>query len=207
MAAVSVRSVEIRFVDELDFGFGWIAAEPASMQRASHALADEGRVWLLDPVDGDGLDERVRALGEPAGVIQLLDRHPRDCRLLAGRYGVPLHMTPFDGVPGSPFQVRRVVRIPGWKEVALWWPERRVLVVGDALGTLRYFRARGETLGPHPLLRLTPPRSLAGLDPEHVLCGHGAGVHGPEAAAALRDALAHSRRRIPSWLVSLLRRG
>ena len=196
-----------RFVDELSFGFGWIAPEPAHVLRASHALADAGRVWLVDPVDGEGLDERIRTLGEPAGVLQLVDRHGRDCAAFAARYGVPLHVTPFDGVAGSPFEVRRIVRAPGWKEVALWWPGRRALVVGDALGTLRYFRARGEELGVHPLLRLTPPRSLAGLEPEHVLCGHGRGVHGPEATEALREALATSRRRIPSWLVGLVRRG
>jgi hypothetical protein len=198
--------VEIRFVDELDVGFGWIAAEPAYMHRASHALAEGGRVWLVDPVDGGGLDERLRVLGEPAGVVQLIDRHARDGAALAERYGVPLHVTPFDGVPGSPFDVRRVVRLPLWKEVALWWPARRVLVAADALGTLRYFRAPGEKLGVHPLLRLTPPRSLAGLEPEHVLCGHGWGVHGPEAAAALREALATSRRRIPSVLAGLVQR-
>jgi glyoxylase-like metal-dependent hydrolase (beta-lactamase superfamily II) len=199
--------VEVRFIDELEFGFGWIAPEPAHVLRASHALADDGRVWVVDPVDGDDLDERIRELGEPAGVLQLVDRHGRDCAAFAARYGVPLHVTPFDGVPGSPFEVRRIVRIPGWKEVALWWPERRALVVGDALGTVGYFRARGEELGVHPLLRLTPPRSLAGLEPEHMLCGHGQGVHGPEATAALREALAMSRRRIPSWLVGLARRG
>jgi hypothetical protein len=175
------------------------------MLRASHALADAGRVWLLDPVDCEGVDERIRALGEPAGVIQLLDRHARDCAALAGRYGVPLHVTPFDGVLGSPFEVLRVVRRPRWKEVALWWPERRVLAVGDALGTLRTFRAPGEELGVHPFLRLTPPQALARLGPEHVLCGHGRGVHGPEAAAALREALSTSRRRVPSWLVGLVR--
>ena len=200
--------MEIRFVDEElgDAGLGWIAAEPAYMQRASHALVDDGRVWLVDAVDGEGLDERLRALGEPAGVIQLLDRHPRDCAPLARRYGVPLHVVPFGGVPGSPFEVRRVVRIPRWKEIALWWPARKTLVVADALGTLGYFRAPGERLGLHPLLRLFPPRQLAALEPEHVLCGHGRGVHGPETRAAFREALATSRRRIPSWLAGFFRR-
>ena len=198
--------MKARFCDETDFGFGWIAPEPALMLRASHALADAGRVWLLDPVDCDGVDERIRALGEPAGVVQLLDRHERDCAAIAVRYGVPLHVTPFDEIPDSPFRVLRVVRTPLWKEVALWWPERRALAVADALGTLRYFRAPDEELGVHPFLRLTPPRALARLDPEHVLCGHGRGVHGPAAGAALREALAGSRRRTPAWLVGLARR-
>jgi hypothetical protein len=54
----------------------------------------------------------------------------------------------------------------------------------------------------HPLLRFRPPRSLAGLEPEHVLCGHGEGVHGADAAEALRVALATARRRLPRALVA-----
>jgi hypothetical protein len=199
-------ALELRFCDELDFGFGWIAAEPAYMLRASHALAHDSDVWLIDPVDGRGVDERVRALGRPVGVIQLLDRHERDCAALAERHGVPLHRTPFDGVPGSPFQLLRVIRNPLWNEVALWWAERRVLVVAEALGTARYFLAPGDELGVHPLLRMLPPRSLSRLEPEHILCGHGEGVHGPAAAVALRRAITGSRRRTPAWLAGLVTR-
>jgi hypothetical protein len=193
------------FCDEFEEGFGWIADEKLS--RTSHAVKTRGEVWVFDPLMWEPALERTRELGEPAGVIQLLDRHDRDCAALAGRYGVPLHVTPFAGIPDSPFEVRAVSRLPLWKEVAVWWPERRVLVVGDALGTLGYFRARNEELGPHPLLRPFPPRSLAALAPEHVLCGHGSGVHGPGTAESLHDALTHSRRRIPSWLLALVRRG
>lgn len=194
-----------RFCDELPFGFGWIAATPGYMQRASHALVDEGRVWLVDPVDVEELNERIRAVGKPVGVIQLLDRHGRDCAALAERYGIPLHQLPFSGVIGSPFDVRRSVDLPHWREAALWWPARRTLIVADALGTASYFLASGERLAVHPLLRLVPPRSLAGLEPEHVLCGHGEGVHGAEATAALVGALSTSRRGIPRWLVGLMR--
>ncbi len=196
-----------RFCDELPFGFGWIAAEPARMQRASHALVDAGRVWLVDPVDVDGLDERICALGQPAGVIQLLDRHDRDCALIAGRYDVDLHRLPFTGVPDSPFEILQIVRLPRWNEAALWWAERRTVVVADALGTAAYFLGPGERLAVHPLLRLIPPRSLARLEPEHVLCGHGEGVHGSEAGSALHEALRSSRRGIPRWVLGLLRRG
>ena len=44
------------------------------------------------------------------------------------------------------------------------------------------------------------------LEPEHILCGHGAGVHGPAATVALREALETSRRRLPRALASSLRR-
>ena len=83
------------------------------------AMAADGRVWLVDPVDGPGLEERVRALGEPAGVLQLVDRHPRDCAVLAARLGVEHLRVPAAGVAGSPFQVRRILDVPWWREVAL----------------------------------------------------------------------------------------
>ena len=148
------------------------------------------------------VEERVRALGEPAGVVQLLDRHERDGPAFAERLGVPLHRVPFDGIPGSPFSFLRVARSRFWQEVALWWPERRVLVCADALGTVGYFRAGAERLGLHPLLRLRPPRALRGLDPEHVMSGHGEGVH-DDASGALSEALATARRRQPRLLGSL----
>ena len=106
--------MEVRFCDETDFGFGWIAAEPRSMERASHALVAAG-VWVIDPVDGPGVEERILALGEPRGVLMLLDRHRRDCETYATRLSVPLHETPFDGVPGAPFSFIAVVRNRLWR--------------------------------------------------------------------------------------------
>lgn len=189
----------MRFCDETDWGFGWIQDE--WLARCSHALRAEGRVWVFDPVDSPGVEERIRALGRPAGVIQLLDRHRRDSAALAERLGVPHHETPFDGVPGAPFDPVPVVRHRLWREVAVWWPEEQVLLCGDALGTVGHFVARGELLGVHPLLRLVPPRSLSRFAPRHVLCGHGAGVHGDEAAPALEEALVTARRRLPAALI------
>ena len=90
-----------------------------------------------------------------------------------------------------------------WREVALWWPEPRVLVVAEAIGTNRFFTGRRGAVGVHLLLRLTPPKMLARFEPEHLLVGHGEGVHGPEAAAALGDALRRSRRDMPRLLATL----
>lgn len=171
-------------VDEFAGGFGWI--EEGFMQRASHALLAGGRVWLIDPVDADGVEERVRAAGSPAGVIQLLDRHKRDCGPLASRLDVPHHVVPRARV--GPFEFLPIRMKRSWHEVALWWPDARVLVCADALGTARYFRLWRERLGVHPLMRLRRPRQLTALEPEIVLCGHGTGVFG-DAAAALADAL------------------
>ena len=190
-----------RFVDEADWGFGWFTAERRYLRITSHALLAGGGVWLVDPSEGDGIEERVRALGEPAGVIQLLDRHQRACASFARRLGVPHHVVPFAAV--GPFEAIPLVGSRSWRETALWWPERRVLVCADALGTVRhYFALGGEPLGVHPLLRLTPPRPLARLEPEHVLVGHGKGVH-EGATEALRDALRTSRRRLPLFPLEL----
>ncbi len=198
-----------RIVDETDFGFGWFSPEKPKLQMASHALVVDGGVWILDPGDGPELDERLRSLGEPRGVVQLLDRHNRGCAAVAARFGVPHHRVPFDGVAEAPFEIVPVVRRSRWNEVALWWPERRVLVTADALGTVpHYFALDGERIGVHPLLRLMPPRRLGRFEPEHVLVGHGEGVH-TDATAAVREALAHSRRRLvrlPFELVSARRR-
>jgi hypothetical protein len=196
-----VATLNIRFCDQLDGGFGWVVDE--FMERCSHALVDEGRVWLVDPLDGEGVEERIRASGTPAGVIQLLDRHNRDCAELARRLRVPHHFVSTQAV--GPFELRRIRNGRWWKEVALWWPERRVLVAADALGTAPYFCARGERLGVHPALRLSPPRrQLAGLTPAAVLCGHGEGIL-DDADEVLRGALSSARRRIPAQLASAVR--
>lgn len=197
--------MEVEFCDELEYAFGW--KTPEAMARTGHALAAGGRFWLLDPVDGEGVEERVRALGEPAGVFQLLDRHTRDAVALAGRLGVPHHVVPFGPVPGAPFEFLPVVDRRLWRETALWWPGRRLLACGDALGTVGYFRSGEERIGVHPLLRLRPPRWLADLEPEHVLCGHGEGLHGPGTAEEVRAALAGARRRLPGALLGMLRSG
>lgn len=189
----------MRLCDETDWGFGWLQEE--RLRRTSHALRAEGRVWVFDPVDSPGVEERLRGLGEPAGVIQLLDRHRRDCAALAERLRVPLHVTPFEGVPGAPFDPVPIVRHRLWREVALWWPEEKVLLCGDVLGSVGYFVAPGEQLGVHPLLRLTPPKALSRFAPRHVLCGHGEGVHGDEAALALAEALETARRRLPAAVI------
>jgi hypothetical protein len=194
-----------RFCDETEWGFGWMVDE--FLRRTSHALLADGRVWIVDPVDCDGVDERIRALGEPGGVIQLLDRHNRDCAAFAARYGVPHHVVPHAPVDGAPFEFLLVRKGWFWKEVALWWETERVLCCADALGTIRnYFMLPSERLGVHPVLRPIPPRRrLGGVSPRHVLVGHGEGVHGDEAGPAFREALSSARRRAPRLLGAMAR--
>ena len=193
--------MDARFCDDLGpDGFGWIVDE--AMTRTSHLLAAEGRVWLVDAVDWPDALERAATLGEPAGVIQLLDRHDRYCAALAETLGVP-HVVAPDDLPESPFEFVPIIRRKRWRESALWWPATRTLVTADALGTNRFFTGGKAPLGVHVLLRLTPPKALGTLDPDRILVGHGEGLHGPATAEALRDALRTSRRGLPGALLRL----
>jgi hypothetical protein len=192
--------MSLREIEHHELGLTWVLDEP--LARTSHALVDDRRVWLVDPVDDATAMERAAGLGEPQGVIQLLDRHNRDCAAIAQRLGVP-HLRLPTAVPDSPFEAFGVVGWPRWKEVALWWPARRALVVAEALGTSKIFAVGPGPVGVHPFLRLVPPNVLAGRDPEHLVVGHGGAVHGPDTGRAIADALHRSRRDIPRALVRL----
>jgi hypothetical protein len=190
---------DFRFCDEIDGGFGWQVDE--RLERTSHALAGHEGVWILDPIAWEPALERIPELGEPAAVIQLIDRHQRDCAEVAARFSVPHYTVPVQGIPASGLEVTIVRDWRFWREIAVWIPRRQALVCGDALGTAAYFRAGKEPLAVHPLLRPRPPRILGRYEPRHILCGHGAGVHGPDAPEALREALGTARRRLPrAWL-------
>ena len=202
----------IRFCDDRGAqGFSWIVDEP--MTRTSHALAGEGRVWLVDPVRFEPALARARELGEPTAVLQLLDRHNRDCYAVARDLGIP-HVVAPDAFPGTPFEAIHLKRAKRWRETALWWPAQRTLAVAEALGTNRFFAAGGDAAGVHLLLRLSPPRdALHALEPEHLLVGHGEGLHGRAATEGLRQALDHSRSglprialRVPALAVDAIRR-
>jgi hypothetical protein len=186
--------------DELPFGFSWFPRD--TLTRTAHALDTGEGVWLIDPVDVPDAIERATALGPAAGVIQLLDRHNRDCAALAERLGVPHLRLPAE-VPGSPFVVIDVLDVPRWHEKALWWPERRVLVVAELIGTNGIYRLGSASAGVHPMLRALPPGALRHYQPEHLLVGHGPGVHGGAAGAALEHAYAHARRDLPKLALRL----
>ena len=192
----------IASLDESPVGLTWVLREPIA--RTSHALVDAGRVWLIDPTDEPAVLERVASLGEPAAVLQLLDRHNRDCAAVAARLGVPLRRVP-STLPDAPFEVISVVDIRLWREIALWWPARRALVVAEAIGTAPTYTPGPSGAGVSLGLRLWPPRRLAAYEPEHLLVGQGAALHGPRAAAALREAIGRSRRDLPRAVAALPR--
>jgi hypothetical protein len=193
-------------LEEYAFGLTWLMDEPAS--RTSHALRAEGRVWLVDPVDHPEAMEIATALGEPTAVVQLIDRHNRDCVAIAARLGVP-HLKVPDDVPGAPFRTISVLRIPRWQERALWWEQERALVVAEAIGTAEAFTVGHGVVGMHPLLRALPPGVLRDYAPEHLLCGHGPAIHGRAAREGVEWAYRHARRdlpRLPRALARVARR-
>jgi hypothetical protein len=187
-------------LDHQGYGLSWVMDDPTA--RACHALAVKDRVWLVDPVDEAAAMAAVAALGEPAGVLQLLDRHNRDCAAIATRLGAPRFVNP-DALAATPFELVPVIRWPVWRETALWWPAEGVLVVPEAVGTAPGFAIGSGPVGVHPMIRLVPPRVLRRFTPRHLLVGHGPPVHGPEAANGLRGALARSRRDIPRLALRL----
>jgi hypothetical protein len=180
-------------------GLTWV--ETTGMRRAAHALRADGRVWLIDPFEDPVALSAATELGTPAGVIQLLDRHNRDCGAIAQRLEVPLLRVP-EQVDDSPFTVISVISRPWWREVALWWQAERTLVVAEAVGTVPAF-ALGRKVGVHPMLRLRPPRGpLTARSPERLLVGHGAAIQS-DAAAAIDDALSGALTDIPQLVLKL----
>jgi hypothetical protein len=180
-------------------GLSWV--EQSAMARAAHALVDGGRVWLIDPYDDSEALAAVTELGTPAGVLQLLDRHNRDCKSIAQRLRVPLSRLQVD-TAGTPFESIPLISTPGWREVALWWADEQALVIAEALGTAPAF-ALGRRAGVHPMLRLIPPRKqLSKFQPERLFVGHGEAIES-DADTAVREALAQSRWDLPRLLLSV----
>jgi len=205
-------SGELTVIDRFESGVGWIAHPDETMRRASHAVESDGGLWIIDPVDVEGLDELLAEYADPEGVVVLLDRHKRDAAAVAERHDVAVYIPEWmDGVAGDidaptrrfdhelgGFQVGRLVDNPLWQEATLF--DGETLVVPESLGTAGYFRRAEETLGVHPMLRLFPPTGLRGYNPERLLVGHGEGVF-EDAGHAIRRAIDDSRTgAIPLYL-------
>src|SRR3954468_11749079 len=155
----------IRELTEHPLGVTWVIDE--AMARASHALAHDGRVWLVDVVDEPEALARATSLGEVAAVLQLFVAHNRDGEPVAERLGVPFMKLP-DVVPDAPFSVLSLDKLV-WKERALWWPQPRGLIVPEAIGTGAFYAVGPGPAGVHPLRRLIPPTELRSFLPEHLL--------------------------------------
>jgi hypothetical protein len=180
-------------------GVTWV--EQNAMARAAHALVDGVRVWLIDPYENAEALAAVAELGTPAGVLQLLDRHNRDCEPIAQRLGVPLSRLPVE-IAGTPFEAIPLISNRAWREVALWWAEEQALVVAEAIGTAPAF-ALGRRAGVHPMLRVIPPRAqLSKFQPGRLFVGHGQPLESG-ANAAVHEALARARQDLPRLLLNV----
>lgn len=185
-------------------GVGWIAHPTETMERAGHALATDTGVWVVEPVDADGLDDLLGDLGAVVGIVVLLEQHLRDAESLASRHDVPIYApswlridpdTPTEaisnGLPGTDYDLLTVLANGIWREGALF--DGETLYVPESVGTASYFLAPGEELGVSHMRRPWPPREALGdLDPDRLLVGHGPGID-KEAGPALRAAIEHAR--------------
>lgn len=207
-------------IDRRDDGVGWLAYPDEGMQRASHALATDEGVYVVDPVDVEGVDDLLAEFGDVAGVLVLLDRHLRDAAAVANRHDVPVYIPAWmtgvaskldapverlgDELGDTGFEVVRVVDNSFWQEAALYREADGTLLVPESLGTVAYFRTSSERVGVHPFRRLTPPRKLQKLTVNHLLVGHGAGID-TDADAAVKDAVKHAQRRAPFAMLGAMK--
>jgi hypothetical protein len=200
-------------------GVEWLVHPEETMQRASQALATDDGVYLVDPLDAPGLDDRIAEVGEVAGVVLLSIYHTRDAGLLARRHDVPVLIpapVPDAELPELAVPVERpdvgaslgeyeLLEVAAgsalgapWFEYALWNGE--TLRVGESLGTAPYMRVGDERLGVMLMRRFDPPTALRGLDAERICSGHGRGLD-EDAAAALEAALDNAREDLPRALL------
>lgn len=199
-------------VDEWSRGFGWLAHPDEGGERVGHAVRHDGAVWLLDPLDAAGIDERITGLGSVAGVVVCSNWHARDAGVFAERHGVAVHAPTWlsriedlvdapierfsDGIAG--FDSDRFAPLPGWEEALLYRERDGTLYSPDVLSRLN--AVGSERIGVTLPMRPRPPRDrLAEVEPERLLSGHGRGVE-LEATAALRTALEGARVRLPRAL-------
>jgi len=204
---------EATITTAFDEGFSWIAHPEEDGKRASHAIATDDGVWLIDPLDAPNVDERIEDLGEVVGVAVLTCWHARDAEAFARRYDVAVHVPAwmdrieelvdapiaryalappgFRGIPCRPF--------PLWQELFLYHESSATLIVPDSLGTTDAFLIGDERLAPELFRRLQPPQQLAGLEPERILVGHGEPIT-EDAHTALTDSLEGTRLSFPAAL-------
>jgi hypothetical protein len=218
----------IEVFDRFEGGISWGRAGAGLLECRAHALRTaDGGVWLIDPIDGEGLDEELEQLGDVVGVIVLFDRHLRAAPRLAKRYGVRLLVPPgrwrrgqrrpegaeelAERVDGVPFRFAPIVERAGqWLEWVLWWEETRILVVPEAVGSAQWYRSRSrEPLAVHPVLRvIEPPKSLLSLDigdgPARLLVGHGDNLDSG-IAATIELAVSEARRELPWYALAMPR--
>lgn len=129
------------------------------MQRASHALVSDDDVWLIDPLDGGGLDDELQELGTVSSVFVLGSEHHRHADRLAARYDVSIHVPAwfeedakdFDAdvqtftteLADTGFEVLNL-KEGFWQEAGLYHLDRKTLVVSDTFMTALFTGQTGR---------------------------------------------------------------
>lgn len=159
-----------------------------------HLLLLPGLTLCVDPVEPD--EEELHTIAEhmqrgPSRIVLTNRNHSRAANLLRERTGAPVAIHRLDAEharrqgtvvdvdlrPGEGLGPLEVVTVPGKSpgEVALYWAQERLLLVGDALvgnppGQLGLLRE--QVLDDPPLLRESV-RGLLRLSFDTILCGDG----------------------------------
>jgi hypothetical protein len=191
-------------VTEWDGGISWFAYPEEDAMRGSHALATESGVWVIDPLDAEGLDDQLSELGEVTGVAVIHDRHTRDAETIADRHDVAVYVPEWmdltreklqtepeplgDELPGTSYGIHRLIDTDRWEEALLLDDAGQTLVLMETLGTLPGFCEGDDEIGLHGALEETPA-GLGDYQPERILVGHGESLY-EDAAAKLETALA-----------------
>ncbi len=209
-------------------GFTWLAHPAEAMERASHAIgvtvdgrpaataADVDAVWVVEPIDYDGLDDRLETLGPVAGVVVLASFHRRDATAVAGRHDVPVHLagtvgrlaSRIDGptrvfrdrLAGTGFKAIPVMGGIPWSESVLYDGSTGTLVATEVLVSSDAATGPGERAAVSPFVRLFPPRAVLGtLSVSRLLFGHGPPIL-DDAQSALDGAMAECYRGFPAYV-------
>ncbi|MBI3770677.1 MAG: MBL fold metallo-hydrolase [Deltaproteobacteria bacterium] len=186
----------------------WLS-EPHGYDFNGYLVRDPGGNVCIDPVQVD--DEVLATLGrEGVAVVALTNRnHVRAAAAVRARTGARVLIHPADApyarqqgavidgelVPGERVGPLTVVAVPGKSpgEVAFHWPERRLLIVGDAIignppGACAFLREK--VMDDPPRLRASV-RALLALDFDVLLVGDGTPILGgaKERVAALCESV------------------
>lgn len=189
----------------------WLPHPAERGQRACHAIRGDDGVWLVDPIDVPGLDDRLAEFGEVAGAVVCTNAHARDAGKLARRHGVSVHLAAgldrAAGLVDGPavrtgeerfdpaIDVRVANPLPGWHDAILRIDD--ALYVPELLGTAPQFTVGDERVGVSVIVRLAfPTEPFEDLAPDRLFFGHGRALT-DDATAALRDAIRERRARFP----------
>lgn len=170
------------------------------------AVAAAGGLVLIDPLvdDWDAVDRLVAGGGGCTGIVRTCHWHQRSIAEVASRYDVDVWARPdpdgrvrhaFEHPVGDRdelFDGLRVIDVERADEIALWLPQQRVLVFGDAMirtpaGELRVCPGSWTQPEGGPARLRSLLGALSALPVEHVLVSHGPLVIG-DGLASLRSA-------------------